>query len=609
MTTSRTARGFGICLLGMLVYLCPIDASNAGSHCGPGGTVNASGTCDCPKCFTSVGPAGGAHCAPAQKMVGCSGSSNNNSKCGGPGQPKCLSGVVPADYAIPLSIKGNTFIAGSSDFNDNDAGPQHAVTVGDYKLDKYEVPVAEYEKCVTAGSCKAPPKDLDTMVSGGNRCNWGTNRKAHPMNCVTFYEAEAFCKFKKKRLPTEAEWEYAAKGGTKNNVFPWGAKDPTCQLANFSGAGPVSPGCGDGTTPIGTKTAGASAFGAQDLAGNVEEWTFDYWGNFSGLPANGANPYAPEQKSALGRHTVKGGSWDLSSPKDMHSVRREPVDATTRQNWLGFRCAEGPTPTSAPELLKKEEVTAVTPPPIVIAPPEPAPNVPAPNDLGSMIKVQGGKFDMGSTDDTLSSPVHSVNVSSFQIDKYEVTVGDYKKCVDGGKCAPPLLLMSMNCNYNVPGREGHPVNCVEWSDAKRFCGFAGKRLPTEAEWEYAARGNTGRTFPWGKNEPSCTYAAFSPDGKQKCASSTQVVGTHPAGVSWSGALDMGGNVEEWVYDFFGDYDAGASSDPQGPKTNDQDLHVIRGGNWNDKSFTLRAFGRWYTKQGSDWIGFRCAKSN
>src|SRR5262249_48976278 len=150
----------------------------------------------------------------------------------------------------------------------------------------------------------------------------------------------------------------------KNNVFPWGASEATCKQANFT-QGVAGPGGGDGTSAIGAHPLGASAVGVQGLSGNVEEGGFGYWGVFSGLNAARPNPYNADSKEA--RHAIKGGSWDLSTVGDMHTVRREGGDAGMRQNWLGFRCASGPIPVAAPEMFKKQEVVA--PPPVIPPPP------------------------------------------------------------------------------------------------------------------------------------------------------------------------------------------------------------------------------------------------
>jgi len=143
------------------------------------------------------------------------------------------------------------------------------------------------------------------------------------------------------------------------------------------------------------------------------------------------------------------------------------------------------------------------------------------------------------------SPYHLVTIDTFWIDKYETTVAQYKACVGAGGCPADFKeYMPTDCNLTVEGKDSHPVNCVRKSDAEAFCEWAGKRLCSEAEWEKAARGEDGRTYPWGNEPVTCSRAAFS--GCQ--SSGTVPVGSKPAGASPYGALDMIGNVREWVAD-------------------------------------------------------------
>jgi len=130
-----------------------------------------------------------------------------------------------------------------------------------------------------------------------------------------------------------------------------------------------------------------------------------------------------------------------------------------------------------------------------------------------MVAVPAGAFTMGADDGSdAEKPAHKVGISKpFFIDKTEVTVAAYKACVDAGKCTVPsvhrpdiaedeVLKFAPMCNYGTPGRNDHPVNCVDLGQAAAYCDFIGKRLPTEAEWEYAARGTDGRKYPWGNDE-------------------------------------------------------------------------------------------------------------
>ena len=159
---------------------------------------------------------------------------------------------------------------------------------------------------------------------------------------------------------------------------------------------------------------------------------------------------------------------------------------------------------------------------------------------------------MGSTEgNDREKPVHTVYLDAFNIDKYEVTVGQYEKCVNAGKCKTPKT--GGYYNWGKSGRRNHPINGVSWHDAKSYCGFIGKRLPTEAEWEKAATWENGRKYkyPSGKNTISCNdavmddgnkYGGYDSDGCGK--NSTWPVGSKPKEIN--GTFDMAGNLWEWV---------------------------------------------------------------
>ncbi len=563
-------------LFGLAYVVVHEPAEAAG--CSPG-TLNAAGTCDCPAGYRSDGAPGSATCKVNVQQ---------GPQCGVPGKPACPPCKAPGDAGSTVQVKGGVFMMGDS--VSYGAAPVRQVTVSDFSIDRYEVSVAEFKKCVDAGVCSAPTKSFNT------RCTYDqAGREAHPMNCVNYSEATTYCQWKGKRLPTEAEWEYAARGKDAK-LYPWGTDAPSCKFANFTGEiGKTSPGCGDGTTCIGTKAAGKSWAGAQDMSGNVEEWTWDWYATWKS--GNAKDPAGV--LTGTGR-VVKGSAYDQSSPNDQIAGRRESVGPNQREPWLGFRCAKGPEPTATPAYY---EPPAPPPKP----PPPPTPIAATPNDLGTMIKVPGGTYTMGSIEMTDAMPTRSVTLSSFQIDKYETTVGEYKKCVAAGSCLTPINTLSPKCNYDKFGRDGHPVNCVEWMDAKKYCMWAGKRLPTEAEWEYAARGSDGRTWPWGNTIPTCSYAAFKNDLGTICSGQqTTIVGTHPLGVSYWGVHDMAGNIEEWVYDFYGKYTPGPLVNPSGPLSGTE--HAVRGGNWELLQKELRAFSRFKSAGAQFWLGFRCAKS-
>ncbi|MBI5526711.1 MAG: formylglycine-generating enzyme family protein [Deltaproteobacteria bacterium] len=157
-----------------------------------------------------------------------------------------------------------------------------------------------------------------------------------------------------------------------------------------------------------------------------------------------------------------------------------------------------------------------------------------------MCEVPAGPFMMGcnnTVDDecfSSESPYHNVNVAVFKIDRYEVTASEYLACVTASGCSAADT--GSACNYQVGGKEGHPINCVDWNRAKAYCTWAGKRLPTEAEWEKAARGADGRKYPWGNDALDCDRAVHS---VSPCSNlGTALVGSKPLGVSPHGAEDI-----------------------------------------------------------------------
>ncbi|WP_438014403.1 SUMF1/EgtB/PvdO family nonheme iron enzyme [Sorangium sp. So ce315] len=252
------------------------------------------------------------------------------------------------------------------------------------------------------------------------------------------------------------------------------------------------------------------------------------------------------------------------------------------------------------------------------APPvEPAPSP-------DMVRVPAGRFTMGSPRGGKSErPPHEVTLTrAFDIDRTEVTVAAYQRCVEAGRCTPSGLhgpratdadvaQRGALCTAADPAKAQHPVSCVDQAQAAAYCAFVGKRLPTEAEWEYAARGADGREYPWGNDPPGCAHAVVSrPDGQGCGARGTQDVGSAKAGASPSGALDMAGNVWEWVADGWDPaaYTEGARTDPLVPATGSKG--VLRGGSWDFSASSARstyrlAFDR---EAGDVSTGFRCARS-
>lgn len=209
--------------------------------------------------------------------------------------------------------------------------------------------------------------------------------------------------------------------------------------------------------------------------------------------------------------------------------------------------------------------------------------------------VPGGSFEMGeAAGESDEQPVHTVIVASFEMSRSEVTVGQYRACVGAGACTPPRdRTSSDSCNWGHTGREDHPVNCLNWEQAVAFATWAGGRLPSEAEWEYAARsGAKGWPAPWGTAPPSCTRAVFREDGEDGCGlGHSAPVCSRPAGNSVHGVCDLLGSMYEWVADTWHETYEGAPTDGSA-WVDDPYYRVRRGRGWFDEGANLRVADRY-----------------
>ena len=269
----------------------------------------------------------------------------------------------------------------------------------------------------------------------------------------------------------------------------------------------------------------------------------------------------------------------------------------------------------------------------------------APTCPADMVLIPAGQFFMGSdAKDVMANqkPAHQVTLDAFCIDVYEVTAQKYRECSSVGKCKrgtpevewPKITpsdkaTYSQLCTLSDPTKGDHPVNCIDWEQASTYCKNNDKRLPTEAEWEYATRGPDGRVYPWGDEDPTAQHlnacglecVAWAKQNKVTSQfpsalyqaddgfATTAPVGQFPAGRSRFGPYDVVGNVWEWVADWEGSYDSSDQKNPTGPASGSK--RVIRGGAWNG------SFAEWlhpafrYAQDPSarsHGIGFRCAKT-
>jgi len=276
--------------------------------------------------------------------------------------PKPLS-APPAkgvDRCPEVFVPAGTFLRGSpAGVGEKDEVPQRRLWLDNFYLDKHEVTTAQYAACTTTKACSAHHLQGDEgagkAYSPNRYCNWRPGKgDAQPLNCVSWTQADFYCRWVGKRLPTEAEWEKAARG-TDGRRFPWGNKRPNCKRAImlWGGVG----GCKrDSTFTVGSLTKGDSPYGAKDMAGNVYEWVNDWYNAKYYATAPAFNPQGPKSGQ---QRLVRGGSWYNYGNYLRAAYRTRLPKGETRMIHVGFRCArDGPKatsrPTSLPTLLKED---------------------------------------------------------------------------------------------------------------------------------------------------------------------------------------------------------------------------------------------------------------
>lgn len=479
-------------------------------------------------------------------------------------------------------VPAGEFMMGGSNYDDEK--PVHKVSLNAFYIDKYEVTNSYYKACVDSGKC-APPKDA-THYEDPNYSN-------HPVVYVTWDMAQTYCQWRNQdgqtRLPTEAEWEKAARG-TDGRTYPWGGTIDH-SFANYDTTD---------TVPVDSYEKGKGPYGTYNMIGNVREWVFDWYMTdyYVVVGENATNPLGPvnapyDTSNANYGHVDRGGGWNNKDAESLNASYRNFDDPAHFSPRLGFRCARPENPLGANIVPTSDNRNL----PLTIS-----------NNGAQMALVLAGEFTMGSDNgESDEKPVHKLYLNTFYMDVYEVTNSLYKACVDTNKCSKPHYSNSSTHSryYGNPSYDNYPVIDVDWNMAKTYCEWREARLPTEAEWEKAARGTDTRTYPWGNSVLDTTFANYN-----NSIGDTTPVGNYQRGKSPYDLYDMVGNVWEWVSDWYLDdyYQGSPYLNPLGPSKVIN--HVTRGGSWATQEGFLYITNRGINspEQNFNDTGFRCAKS-
>jgi formylglycine-generating enzyme required for sulfatase activity len=287
-----------------------------------------------------------------------------------------------------------------------------------------------------------------------------------------------------------------------------------------------------------------------------------------------------------GRRLVAQARVEAEARAEAERLARARAEARAEAERQARAAAE------AREQARREQAET----PDVAAPP---PLAPTERAAIKLVPVPGGKFFYGCSE-ALNGVCHDHEESgvldslpTFSIDRTEVRINEYERCVEIGVCSEPDV--GDRCNWDVAGRGDHPVNCVDWEQAQTYCAWVGKRLPTEREWEKAARGTDGRSYPWGNDVATCERAVMVQRDAEGCGKgSTWPVASREQGRSPYGLFDMAGNVLEWTSTW---------------QDSEDGKQVLRGGSWRSFALPVRASFRQRVdaRVRDGRVGFRCAQ--
>jgi len=464
-----------------------------------------------------------------------------------------------------------------------------------FAIDKREVSNGDYASCVKSEVCSIQNFKQCSLVADNSKINTVDERikrqrdlevqsqqKNFPVVCVTQEEAQAYCEWKGKRLPTEIEWEKAARG-TDARLFSWGNDYPMCEFAGVHGDYyvPDLGACPEyGPYPVQGPLAGASPSGVERMTANVSEWTSTFeeeGGQF--IPVIKGGNYRLRMSWNGGERLMLFQRWESES----FDEQRPNYLFTARNPVTGFRCAKtlnqvGGQEHTSSQALPFDKIFIppyiVNEPHHIVSKPMPSPEIKEIIDKHeNMTWVPKGSAFIGESPELIRRydthcggqiPFHRVDIPGFLIDTYEVSNAEYEACVDTGKCSQrgrlcfhqddiykdPLAIVSPDQARGWMVQPDLPATCVTFSQAEDYCEHLGKRLPTVLEWEKAARGVDGRPHTWGFEQRSCSLANFNYHDSETLACGRrelEPVTTKYRDVSPYGVVGLTGNASEWVF--------------------------------------------------------------
>ena len=435
--------------------------------------------------------------------------------------------MAKADRPVWLPVPAGVVTLGCApEPADGRAPPQRLVLPG-FWITRTPVTNAQYARWCAASGAAAPLHWCGAQP--------GAALHDHPATYVDWFAASAYARGAGARLPSEPEWERAARGDDRR-LYPWGDAPATARHANFGaqiGA----------TTPVGAYPQGRSPWGCCDMAGNVWEWTRSL-----------ARPYpyhsgdGREDAADPGPRVVRGGSYN-HAPRDIRCGARDRLFPGACDVYIGMRLVRDDAP------LSGDPHDWVHVPPGVLY-------------LGDWPLVAPADA-LGEAFPGLGNPAHPVWVEAFELAATPVTNRQYACFVQATGHAAPAHWMGSRPPETLLQ---HPVTYVDWHDAAAYCAWIGARLPTEAEWERAARGDDLRPYPWGDARPGPLHAWFN---RPHAVPGTRAVGGRRRGVGPFGHGDLAGQVWEWSASLHAAYPYDALDGRNAPDAAGR--RVLRGG--------------------------------